>query len=92
MGDVGKVLTLGPLGVLGPLAPTAYGTKEREAARVGAVRGERSLGRGRIRRCPVLGLKFELLSHNAVRGAAGCAVLNAELLAARDFLPGRRDS
>jgi cell division protein FtsW len=34
MGDVGKTLTLGPLGVLGPLAPTAYGTKEREAARV----------------------------------------------------------
>ncbi len=34
MGDIGKTLTLGPLGVLGPLAPTAYGTKEREAARV----------------------------------------------------------
>jgi cell division protein FtsW len=34
MGDIGKALTLGPLGVLGPLAPTAYGTKEREAARV----------------------------------------------------------
>jgi len=33
MGDVGNTLTLGPLGALGPLAPTAYGTKEREAAR-----------------------------------------------------------
>ncbi len=37
---------------------------------------------GRIRPCPVLGTKLELLSHNTVRGAAGAAVLNAELLAA----------
>ena len=44
---------------------------------------------GRVRRCPVLGLKFVLLSHNAVRGAAGCTVLNAEYLAARDLLPRR---
>jgi len=44
---------------------------------------------GRIRPCSVLGLKFEVLSHNAVRGAAGCAVLNAELLAARELLPRR---
>jgi len=44
---------------------------------------------GRIRACPVLGLKFEVLSHNAVRGAAGCAVLNAELLVARELLPRR---
>jgi aspartate-semialdehyde dehydrogenase len=44
---------------------------------------------GRVRPCPVLGLKFVLLSHNAVRGAAGGTVLNAEFLAARDFLPRR---
>lgn len=47
---------------------------------------------GRIRACSVLGLKFEVLSHNAVRGAAGCAVLNAELLAARELLPRRGGS
>jgi len=47
---------------------------------------------GRMRTCSVLGLKFELLSHNAVRGAAGCAVLNAELLAARKLLPRRSGS
>lgn len=35
---------------------------------------------GRIRPCPVLGLKYVLLGHNTVRGAAGAGVLNAELL------------
>jgi aspartate-semialdehyde dehydrogenase len=42
---------------------------------------------GRIRRCPVLGLKLEILSHNAVRGAAGGTLLNAEILASRGLLP-----
>ncbi len=37
---------------------------------------------GRIQDCPVLGVKFVVLSHNTVRGAAGGAILNAELLAA----------
>jgi aspartate-semialdehyde dehydrogenase len=41
---------------------------------------------GRIRSCPALGVKLELLSHNAVRGAAGGTLLNAELLAARGLL------
>lgn len=45
---------------------------------------------GRIRHCPVLGCKLELLSHNTVRGAAGGALLNAELVAARGLLR-RRD-
>jgi aspartate-semialdehyde dehydrogenase len=45
---------------------------------------------GRVRRCPVLGIKFVLLSHNTVRGAAGGALLNAELLAARALLPRRK--
>jgi aspartate-semialdehyde dehydrogenase len=44
---------------------------------------------GRVRSCPVLTLRFVLLSHNMVRGAAGAAVLNAELLAARELLPRR---
>lgn len=41
---------------------------------------------GRLRRCPVLQHKFVLLSHNTVRGAAGAAVVDAELLAARGYL------
>jgi aspartate-semialdehyde dehydrogenase len=35
---------------------------------------------GRVERCPVLGLKYYVLGHNTVRGAAGAALLNAELL------------
>ncbi len=38
---------------------------------------------GRIQDCPVLGVKFVVLSHNTVRGAAGGAILNAELLHAQ---------
>lgn len=44
---------------------------------------------GRVRSCPVLTLRFVVLSHNMVRGAAGGALLNAELLAARELLPRR---
>ncbi|HUK31843.1 MAG TPA: aspartate-semialdehyde dehydrogenase [Candidatus Acidoferrum sp.] len=36
---------------------------------------------GRIRRCPLFDIRFVLLSHNLVRGAAGAAILNAEFLA-----------
>lgn len=34
---------------------------------------------GRVRRCEVFDVKFSLLVHNLVRGAAGAALLNAEL-------------
>ncbi len=44
---------------------------------------------GRVRECPLLDLKLTLLSHNLIRGAAGAALLNAELLAARGFLKSR---
>jgi len=44
---------------------------------------------GRVRPCPAMTLRFELLSHNTIRGAAGAALLNAELLAARGWLEGR---
>jgi aspartate-semialdehyde dehydrogenase len=44
---------------------------------------------GRIRECPLLDVKLTLLSHNLVRGAAGAALLNAELLAARGFFKSR---
>jgi aspartate-semialdehyde dehydrogenase len=37
---------------------------------------------GRLRPCPVLGVKFVALGHNTIRGAAGAAVLNAELMVA----------
>lgn len=44
---------------------------------------------GRVRECPLLDVKLTLLSHNLIRGAAGAALLNAELLAARGFLHNR---
>ena len=47
---------------------------------------------GRIRECPLLDVKLTLLSHNLLRGAAGAALLNAELLAARGFLTRNRVS
>jgi aspartate-semialdehyde dehydrogenase len=47
---------------------------------------------GRIRECPLLDVKLTLLSHNLVRGAAGAALLNAELLAARGFFHRRVDA
>ena len=36
---------------------------------------------GRLRPCGLLDWKFTVLSHNTIRGAAGAAILNAELLA-----------
>jgi aspartate-semialdehyde dehydrogenase len=42
---------------------------------------------GRIRKDPVLnGVKFLALGHNTIRGAAGCGVLNAEYLKAKNFI------
>ena len=41
---------------------------------------------GRLRACNVLDWKFTVLSHNTIRGAAGAALLNAELLKAQGYL------
>ncbi|HTC92131.1 MAG TPA: aspartate-semialdehyde dehydrogenase [Terriglobales bacterium] len=41
---------------------------------------------GRLRACPLLDWKFTVLSHNTIRGAAGAALLNAELLKAQGYL------
>ena len=43
---------------------------------------------GRIRGCPLLGTKMVLLSHNTIRGAAGGAILCAELAVAQDRVSG----
>jgi aspartate-semialdehyde dehydrogenase len=42
---------------------------------------------GRVRKCPVLDIKFVACGHNTIRGAAGAAVLNAELMASEGLLP-----
>jgi aspartate-semialdehyde dehydrogenase len=50
---------------------------------------------GRLRECSLLDWKFVVLSHNTIRGAAGAAVLNAEVLARLgklDMKPAQRDA
>ena len=48
--------------------------------------GGMSVHVGRLRVCPVLGVKFVLLGHNTERGAAGGSILNAELAHAMGYL------
>ena len=45
---------------------------------------------GRLRRCPVLDCKFVALGHESIRGAAGGALLNAELLSVDRLMSDRR--
>lgn len=41
---------------------------------------------GRLRECPLFDWKFVILSHNTIRGAAGCAILNAELMVKKGYI------
>jgi len=41
---------------------------------------------GRLRECPILGYRFAAMTHNTIRGAAGCSILNAELMAVEGYL------
>src|SRR2546421_58664 len=67
---------------------------ERETRKIlGRLDGDAGRGMsvtvGRIARDAVLGHRFVALSHNTIRGAAGAAILNAELLLARGYLAAR---
>jgi len=44
---------------------------------------------GPVQSCAVLDYKFRLLSHNTLRGAAGAAILNAELMYRKGLLGGQ---
>lgn len=44
------------------------------------------VGMGRLRASNVLDIAFTALGHNTIRGAAGCSILNAELLHAKGYL------
>ena len=48
--------------------------------------GGMSVSVGRVRPCPVFDYKFVVLGHNTLRGAAGGAIHNAELLAAGEWV------
>ena len=41
---------------------------------------------GRVRECPALDIKFVACGHNTIRGAAGAAVLNAELMVSEGLI------
>lgn len=45
---------------------------------------------GDIRRCPINHIRLVALVNNTVRGAAGAAILNAELLVSKELLRGRQ--
>ncbi|MCB9681504.1 MAG: aspartate-semialdehyde dehydrogenase [Alphaproteobacteria bacterium] len=54
--------------------------RDRPSPRFDADTGQgMAVSLGRVEACPVMGLKFFALAHNTVRGAAGAALLNAEL-------------
>ena len=48
--------------------------------------GGMAISVGRLRPCPVMHAKFVALGHNTIRGAAGAAILNAELMHAEALL------
>jgi aspartate-semialdehyde dehydrogenase len=71
-----------------PVRPIEYlDTPGRPQPRLDAGRGRgMTVSVGRLRPCPVLDFKLVALGHNTVRGAAGAAVLNAELMHAEGLL------
>ena len=71
-----------------PDQPIEYlGASDRPQPRFDADRGAgMTTCVGRLRPCGVLDWKFTVLSHNTIRGAAGAALLNAELLKVKGFL------
>lgn len=74
-----------PLSGLGlptaPLHPILYrNEKDRPQTRLDREAGHgMAISIGRLRTCEVLDWRFVVLGHNAIRGAAGCSILNAEL-------------
>jgi aspartate-semialdehyde dehydrogenase len=70
-----------------PRVPVIYMASRPSAAAQGrGARARHGRLRGRLRPCPVLDWKFIALGHNTVRGAAGAAVLNAELMCSEGML------
>ena len=70
-----------------PAQPTLYlEAPDRPQPRLDVDRGSgMTTSIGRLRPCTFLDWKFTVLSHNTVRGAAGAALLNAELLHAKGY-------
>ncbi len=71
-----------------PPAPVIYMSQANRPQPRKDVERERGMAVfvGRLRPCPVLDFKFVAMGHNTVRGAAGAAVLNAELMVSEGLL------
>jgi aspartate-semialdehyde dehydrogenase len=71
-----------------PAEPVRYvATSDRPQPRLDVESGKgMTTTVGRLRPCGVLDWKFTVLTHNTIRGAAGAALLNAELLKAQGYL------
>ena len=71
-----------------PAEPIFYDDRvDRPQPRLDLERGHgMTVSCGRLRPCTLLDWKFTLLSHNTIRGAAGAALLNAELLKSKGYL------
>lgn len=71
-----------------PARPVEYDPRpDRPQSRLDLDRGAgMTVTVGRLRPCPLLDLRLVLLSHNTVRGAAGAAIQNAELLVQRGYV------
>jgi aspartate-semialdehyde dehydrogenase len=76
-----------------PAQPVEFLTAEdRPQPRLDRMRGAGMAATvGRLRPCSLLDWKFTVLSHNTIRGAAGAALLNAELLMQLGKLRSTRD-
>jgi aspartate-semialdehyde dehydrogenase len=80
-----------PQRLLLPSAPQPFITlldgEDRPQSRLDNMVGKgMGLAVGRLRECPVLDVRFMVLSHNTIRGAAGGAILTAELLYSKGYL------
>ena len=75
-----------------PVQPVEFEpAQDRPQPRLDRMRGKGMAATvGRLRPCRLLDWKFVVLSHNTVRGAAGAAVLNAEVLAVTGKLDFKR--
>ena len=71
-----------------PARPVEYDRRaDRPQSRLDLDRGGgMTVTVGRVRPCPLLDLRLVLLAHNTIRGAAGAAIQNAELLVRRGFV------
>jgi aspartate-semialdehyde dehydrogenase len=69
---------------MAPLQPVEFSAADdRPQPRLDRMRGKGMAATvGRLRPCGLLDWKFTVLSHNAIRGGAGAALLNGEFLAA----------